>query len=199
MPTPNPRTNVTLSPSLDLLVIRLAAMQRVSKSQVLRELLEAAEPALQRAVTLMEAASKATEGVRAGLRDSLTRAQDKAEAELAVHLHGLDSITKDLVDQAQEVRGKRPRASHKQSAPPVATAIAAATGGGALFGLSTPVPVTRGSGHPGEGKRKGLPVVPSVPYSGLTPAGQRVLMGAGEYFDKAGVLRSVKGSKRGRV
>lgn len=198
MPTPNPRTNVTLSPSLDLLVVRLAAMQRVSKSQVLRELLEAAEPALQRAVILMEAASKSTEGVLSGLRDSLTRAQDKAEADLAVHLHGLDSVTKDLVDQAQEVRGKRPRASHKQSAPPVATAVVAA-GGGARSVLSTPVPVTRGSGPPGEGKRKGLPVVPSVPYSGLTPTGQRVLMGAGEYFDKAGVLRSVKGPKRGRV
>ena len=76
MPTVNPRINVTLSPSLDLLVVRLAAMQRMSKAQVLRELLEAAEPALQRAVTLMEAASKAAPGVLSGLRDSLSRAQD---------------------------------------------------------------------------------------------------------------------------
>ena len=44
MPTLNPRINVTLAPSSDSLVQRLATFQGVSKSQVLRELLDAAEP-----------------------------------------------------------------------------------------------------------------------------------------------------------
>ena len=46
MPTINPRINVTLSPSLYGMVGELAKYQRVSRSMVLRELLEASEPAL---------------------------------------------------------------------------------------------------------------------------------------------------------
>ena len=68
MPTVNPRINVTLSPQLDLIVQRMATCQRVSKSQVLRELLEAAEPALQRAVVLMEAAAGMAGAMKEGCR-----------------------------------------------------------------------------------------------------------------------------------
>lgn len=108
MPTANPRVNVTLSPSTDALVIRLASLQRVSKSQVLRELLEAAEPALQRAAALMEAASGAQRAVLDELAQSLDRAQNKAEAALARTLLDSDRITADLVTQAEAVRGRRP-------------------------------------------------------------------------------------------
>lgn len=107
MPTLNPRINVTLSPSLDHLVHRMAVHQRASKSQVLRELLEAAEPALQRAVALMDAASRATAEVRGGLAAHLDRAQDATEDALAVVLSRLDR-GRDLVDQAEEVKGRRP-------------------------------------------------------------------------------------------
>jgi hypothetical protein len=109
MPTMNPRVNVTLSPSLDHLVARLASLQRVSKSQVLRELLEAAEPALQRAAALMEAASKAHTGVLAELQRGLERAQNEAEDQLSAHLAFLDSSSADLVTTAEGVRGRRPR------------------------------------------------------------------------------------------
>jgi hypothetical protein len=108
MPTINPRVQVTLSPSLDALVRRMAVHQRVSKSQVLRELLEAAEPALQRAVVLMDAATKATAEVRAGLARSLERAQDVAEDSLAVHFSRMERMTDDLVSKAEAVRGRRP-------------------------------------------------------------------------------------------
>ena len=157
MPTVNPRINVTLSPSLDLLVVRLAAMQRMSKAQVLRELLEAAEPALQRAVTLMEAASKAAPGVLSGLRESLSRAQDKAEAQLAEQFSYMDGTSKDLVDLAQTIRGKRPRAGGERSAPPVAAARGkSSTAPTVEKSVSTPVPVTRGSGHPKPGKKRAV-------------------------------------------
>jgi hypothetical protein len=108
MPTLNPRVNVTLSPTLDRLVDRLATHQRVSKSQVLRELLETAEPALQRVVLLMDAASKAQREVRNGLARSLGKAQDSIEGDLSAGLRSLDAITADLVTQAEAVRGKRP-------------------------------------------------------------------------------------------
>jgi len=135
-----------LSPSLDALVIRLAAMQEVSKSQVLRELLEAAEPALQRAVALMEAAARSKGAVLDGLARSLEQAQDHVEAQLAVHLAGVDAVTAELVAQAEAVRGRRPGTGASQ---------AAAAASGPKAGGSTPVPVTRGSGRSG-GVRKGV-------------------------------------------
>ena len=108
MPTLNPRVNVTLSPSTDSLVSRLSRLQGCSKSQVLRELLEAAEPALQRAAALMEAASGAHRQVLDGLALSLDKAQARVEAALAGHLREADQLTADLVVQAQAVRGRRP-------------------------------------------------------------------------------------------
>ena len=108
MPTKNPRVNVTLSPSLDALVARMAGHQRLSKSQVLRELLESAEPALQRAAALMDAASQATAAVKERLGSSLSAAQDQAEANLAHQLAHLDAATADVVTTAQAVRGRRP-------------------------------------------------------------------------------------------
>jgi hypothetical protein len=108
MPTENPRVNVTLSVSLDTLVSRLASHQRVSKSQVLRELLEAAEPALQEVVALMDAASKASAGVLAGLAPGLQRNLEHAEDSAAVMVSRMSRMQRDLVSQAEEVRGKRP-------------------------------------------------------------------------------------------
>ena len=114
MPTVNPRINVTLSPQLDLVVQRLATFQRVSKSQVLRELLEAAEPALQRAVVLMEAAAGAADAMKEGFAQSLDRAQSKVEAHAAAVLRQMDQTSLDLVQQAEAIRGRRPRASKAQ-------------------------------------------------------------------------------------
>lgn len=117
MPTANPRTNVTLSPSLDLLVQRLAAHQRCSKAQVLRELLETVEPSLSRAVALMDAAAKASPEVLAGLASSFARAQDSAEDLLSAATDRIDRAQADLVAQAEAVRGRRPqRAAQRHGA-----------------------------------------------------------------------------------
>lgn len=118
MPTLNPRVNVTLSISLDMLVAQLASLQRVSKSQVLRELLEAAEPYLQRAVALMEIASTASVEARTGLAHKLGRDLDTAQDSVALLLARVDRGI-DLVSQAEAVRGKRPaRVAAKRGAPP---------------------------------------------------------------------------------
>ena len=146
MPTANPRTNVTLSPSLDLLVSRLATMQQTSKSQVLRELLEAAEPALQRAVTLMEAASKASANVRENLARSLNHAQDAAESQLAWHLETMQQ-SEDLVAQAEVIRGRRRVVGSASKAEPSSSPPRSEKRG------STPRPVTRGSGPGKPAKR----------------------------------------------
>ena len=150
MPTLNPRTNVTLSPSLDLLLTRMARHQKSSKSQVLRELLEAAEPALQRAVTLMDAASRASAGVKSGLAKSLNQAQDVIEHELEAMLTQMDGAT-DLVSQAEGIRGrKRPAGGARAAAlPPVSPLPGRAVRAG------DPRPVPRGLGTPGKPSVKG--------------------------------------------
>jgi hypothetical protein len=114
MPTLNPRTNVTLSPSLDLLVQRLAVHQRCSKAQVLRELLETVQPSLTRAVALMDAAAKASPEVLAGLAKSFERAQERAEDVLAGAISRIDQAQGDLVTQAEVVRGRRPQRDAKR-------------------------------------------------------------------------------------
>lgn len=107
MPTTNPRVNVTLSVSLDNLVSRLAGYQRVSKSQVLRELLEEAEPALERVAALMDAASRASAGMRQDLARRLERDLELAEDSSAVVLARFGR-TADLVSQAEAIQGRRP-------------------------------------------------------------------------------------------
>jgi hypothetical protein len=119
MPTLNPRINVTLSPSLDSLVSRLAGLERVSKSMVLRELLEAAEPSLVHAVALMEAAQGAGAKARKNLVRDLESGIKAAEGTSELMLQNMALQTRDLVSVAQEVKGRRPSRGRRE-APPVA-------------------------------------------------------------------------------
>lgn len=108
MNTVNPRTSVTLSPALDELVTRFSLVAGSSKSQVLRDLLEAAEPALQRAMVLMEAASVASSGVLEGLAQSLNRAQDKIESDLREQLEKIDlEASSGGLGEGPVIRGRR--------------------------------------------------------------------------------------------
>lgn len=108
MPTANPRINVTLSPSLDALVTRLAGLERVSKSMVLRELLETAEPALTHAVALMEAAQGASVKARQTLARDLQGALSAVEGTTALAIQNMATHTRDLVAEAESVTGRRP-------------------------------------------------------------------------------------------
>ena len=108
MPTENPRVNVTLSPSLDTLVIKLAALERVSKSMVLRELLEAAEPALRHAVGLMEAAQGASSTARKRIAHDMEQTVRAAEGVSHLASRVAANNMRDLVSEAEVVRGRRP-------------------------------------------------------------------------------------------
>ena len=116
MPTVNPRINVTLSPSLDTLVGQLAGFERVSKSMVLRELLEAAEPSLRKAVALMTAA----QGVTGKARDQLARDMESSikasEGLLDLTLSVVAGHTRDMVSEAEQGRGRRPARIAKREA-----------------------------------------------------------------------------------
>lgn len=116
MPTQNPRVNVTLSPSLDSLVSRLASLERVSKSMVLRELLEAAEPSLLSAVALMEAAKGASVEARKRVARDMQSTIDAANGiNLMVQAVAANN-TRDMVAEAEAIRGRRPSRSSRPAA-----------------------------------------------------------------------------------
>jgi len=117
MPTTNPRVNVTLPPALDALVQRLAIHQRTSKSHIVRELLETAEPALQRVVALMDAAASVTGALKTSLGASLHAATDQAEEKMADTLRAMDAATQDIVNEAQRIKGRRRAAGAEPSTP----------------------------------------------------------------------------------
>jgi hypothetical protein len=125
MPTFNPRVNVTLSPSLDSLVGQLAALERVSKSMVLRELLEAAEPSLRHAVALMQAAQGASVKARDRVARDMQSSIDLANAASALSFQVASNNARDMVAEAEAIRGRRPpRRGSAAIAPGRATAAA---------------------------------------------------------------------------
>jgi hypothetical protein len=89
----------------------MGRLTRVSKSQVLRELLEAAEPGLRRAVALMDAASKAPAELRAGLAERIDENLDRLEKGALSELSRLEGMTGDLISQSEAIRGRRPKRS----------------------------------------------------------------------------------------
>jgi hypothetical protein len=145
MPTTNPRINVTLSPSLDLLVSRLATLERVSKSMVLRELLEAAEPSLVHAVALMEAAQGASAKARQAMVQDMQSGIKAAEGVSELMLRNLTQTTRDMVSEAQAVRGRRP-ARARRAAPDVSAPVrrGAARGSHGVEGAKRPPSSNRG-------------------------------------------------------
>lgn len=111
MPTINPRINVTLSPSLDLLVGKFAKIQRVSKSSVLREFLEAVEPQMQQALALMEAAEGAKPNALRAVSADMANIVQALESAQRLAMSVAAGRTRDLVAEAQAIRGRRPARS----------------------------------------------------------------------------------------
>lgn len=136
MPTINPRIGLTLSPSLYGIVSELARLQAASRSQVLRELLIAAEPALQRAVDLMQAVERAKGTLAPDFGDSLMRAQDRIEVQLSDLLGQVQSVTAGMHTAPA---GGTPAGTFPL--PPAKVQAYAKNNG---LGPSTPVPVNTG-------------------------------------------------------
>lgn len=108
MPTLNPRINVTLSPSLYGMVETLAKHQRVSRAMVLRELLEASEPALAQVVAMMDAAENMSKAAKARMLQDMEQTMVKLDNGKDQALALAAGITADLVAQAESIQGRRP-------------------------------------------------------------------------------------------
>lgn len=137
MPTSNPRVNVTLSPSLHRLVSDLARMQRMSKAQVLREMLEASEPVLQQVAAMMKAAEDMSHAAKAKVADDLGAALKSVEKKADKAMQLAAGITSDLVAQAEAIKGRRP--ARRGAAVPTRSGV-----GAAPARPRTPLPSKRG-------------------------------------------------------
>jgi hypothetical protein len=152
MPAKNPRLSVVLSPSLAATLAAVSEEAGESASSLVRGLLEQAAPALERMLELLRAAKGAKGQINSGVADSLHRVVDDLQDAIAVADSRQARVVSDLVAQAEAVKGRRRRGG---DARPAGRGAASAR-------LSTPVPVTRGSGPPVVAKKaKGKPVVKS--------------------------------------
>lgn len=127
MPTTKPRITVTLPEHVGETFRRLAALQKRSAGAVCAELLVTAHEPICRVVAILEAAADAPRQVRDGFRQAMDRAEAEAVGDAAKHLRQLDL----LMGQYAEF----PPANAPEPA-------------------LTPVPVTRGSGHPSTSPRR---------------------------------------------
>lgn len=137
MATKNPRISVVLSPSLAATIAALSRESGESASSLIRGLLEQTEPALQRMLELMRAATAAKGQIGGGVRDSLSRVVNDLEDAMALAESRTDRVLRDMVTEAETVRGRRR-----------AAAGAAGRARGGTAPAATPGPVTRGSGTP---------------------------------------------------
>ena len=139
MPTKNPRLSVVLSPPVATVLAAVSRETGESVSSLVRGLLDQCLPALVRMHDLLTAAKAAKGQIGSGVAHSLERVVSDLQDAMALADSRTQRVVADLVDQAQAVKGRRRPAG----------------GGAAAHGRpsstgSTPVPVTRGSGTPGE-------------------------------------------------
>lgn len=93
MATKNPRISVMLRPESDVILSRLSAVSKQSKSSIIAEFLEeTCMPMFERMVVVLEAAANATDEAKAATKQGFADAEEK--------LLGVIGMTTDLFDQA---------------------------------------------------------------------------------------------------
>ncbi len=140
MPTTNPRLSVVLSPSLAATLAAITKETGESASSVVRGILDQIQPSLERMLALLRAAKAAQGQMSAGVAASLDRVVSDLEDATALADSRVHRAVRDLVSDAEAVRGRRRPLGRTGAASPPGGASAA----------STPVPVTRGSGGGGK-------------------------------------------------
>lgn len=133
MATNKPRINVTLEPHRYHLFKRMAALQGVSMSALIGELLETVADPVERVCVILEAAQKAPGDLKAGLRAAVDRAESSL---LPAAQAAVDQFDLFVSDATEEIKAANERAAG------AAQRRTAARAGGAA---PDPRPVTRGS------------------------------------------------------
>lgn len=142
MPTAKPRVQVTLNESSYATLSRIARAQGISRSAVLSELFEAAQPAMEKVADLLEAAKLAPKDTLQRFRNALAVGEQST-----LHAHHAQLGQMDLL--LHGLRGALP-GTRSAAADTRAAGVAPPS-----VALVTPVPVTRGSGTPSPPRARG--------------------------------------------
>lgn len=127
MATTKPRIQVTVSCPVYETISRMAKLQGTSRSAIVSELLDTVHPPLMRTVALIEAAMEAPAQVKQGLRVTVEAIEAQLVATAGGGIAQMDWLLQGLTN-GQETGGES--GGERREAP-----------------VSTPVPVTRGSGQ----------------------------------------------------
>lgn len=106
MPTQNPRINLTLRPALAATIRRLSELQGQSMSRTIVQLLEVAEPALQRTAAAIEAVYKLEGEAKTSMLATVLR-QLRDVDELALAMTGQPGLFDQMENQAIEAVAKQ--------------------------------------------------------------------------------------------
>lgn len=98
MPSKNPRINLTISPLRYDLLTRLAKLQGTSRAALISETMEVVYPVLERVCVVLEAAQRAQETTRQGLRDSVAKAEAELMPMLYQAINQFDLFIEDTAD-----------------------------------------------------------------------------------------------------
>lgn len=143
MPTFNPRITITLTPACAAVLRELSGLAGNSQSAIVGELLETSMPVLERVVIALRAASTIQASAKEEIAAGLHRAQQKLESQMGLMLGEMDELTRPMLEAAEKVT-RRGAGGGAVGGKRSATAAEPR----ARKGLTTPVPLTGGSGHP---------------------------------------------------
>lgn len=130
MKSTNPRITVTLTPGVYSVLREMSRLTGNSQSALVGDLLESSLPVFERLVSTLAAAAAVEEAAKSEIAAGMQRAQHRLEAQLDLGLAEFDVASRPVLDAAEKIARRGPRS------------------------VSTPVPVTRGSGpHPGSKPR----------------------------------------------
>lgn len=145
MATKNPRISVMLKPETDVILSRLSAVSKQSKSSIIADFIEdTCMPMFERMVIVLEAAANASEDAKAAAKQGFVDAEKK--------LLDVVGITTDLFDQAAAPIMNDERAPRRRTAGRTDGTLAGAA--------ARPPHVTRGSGTPNRPNK--APTKPTV-------------------------------------
>lgn len=134
MATKNPRISVMLRPESDVILSRLSAVSKQSKSSIIAEFLEdTCMPMFERMVVVLEAAANATDEAKAATKQGFADAEEKLLGVIGMTTDLFDQASRPIMDEAATKRtdgGTRKRRSARPDS------------------ASQPPHVTRGSGTP---------------------------------------------------
>lgn len=159
----NPRISVTLKPSLDAAIHRLSEATGQSKSSLVAEILEQAEPVFARMATVIEAAKTATKEAKERMAANLDEAQSKLEVHLGLVNDLFEEHTADLIGDMEQIgRRKAKGAGGRTHGSGATRARPPAPSPVSTPGASRPPRLTGGS-HPSTQEKKQARKRPAKP------------------------------------